>query len=206
MQKHAWRRSPEYLQYLDTQLRRTLSKKDAPLPARARALIDKVAASTDLSQCDVLCVGARNRAEVDYFRRKGARSATGIDLHSDFAQDSRILVMDMHQMSFPDNRFDLVYSSHSLEHAYDPRQVVSEIVRVSRPQALVVIEVPVQYEVRGADRLDFGDCQNLHSYFSPHLHEVLWCEGPQAPQPPGEGAYKIIRTMFSIRSGTGSSE
>ena len=40
----------------------------------------------------------------------------GIDL---LADGSGILAMDMHQLTFPDQSFDAVFSCHSLEHAYD---------------------------------------------------------------------------------------
>ena len=188
--------SKEYQEYLDMQLRRTLSKKDTSLKVGARRLIDKTAELVDLTRCDVLCIGCRNTAEIDYFRNKGARSVVGIDL---FSESSDILVMDMHRMTFPDDRFDIIYASHSLEHAYDVQKVVDEILRVARPGALVAIEVPVQYEARGTDLVDFGNLRNLHAVFEPHIAQVLWSDEQPPHTTENDSGTAVIRTVFSIR-------
>jgi SAM-dependent methyltransferase len=46
------------------------------------------------------------------------------------------------QIPFPDNHFDLVFSSNVLEHVDDPPQVVAEIVRVLKPGGHAQIVVP----------------------------------------------------------------
>ena len=191
----AWQSSPEYEQYLDVQLRRTLSKRDASLPKRAEVLIDKVAELIDLAKCDVLCVGSRNASEIDYFRSKGAKSVVGIDLYS---EHEAILVMDMHHMIFSDDHFGIIYSSHSLEHAYDVHKAVSEIIRVARPGALMAIEVPVQYETRGADLVDFGGLRNLHAVFEPHIARVLWSNEQPPHTPWNDSGNAVVRTIFSV--------
>jgi len=192
----AWQSSSlEYEKYLHTQLRRTLSKKDASLPKRAQVLIDKVAEFIDLTQCDVLCVGSRNTAEIDYFRSKDIKSVVGIDLYS---EDEAILVMDMHDMIFPDESFDIIYSSHSLEHSFDVQQSVREIVRVARPGAILAIEVPVEYETRGADLVDFGNLDTLHRSFEPHIAQVLWSEKCPPHSPANNSGHSVIRTVFRI--------
>ena len=195
LRQKAWQSSPEYEQYLDVQLRRTLSKKGARLPKRARALIDKTVELIDLPKCDVLCIGSRNTAEIDYFRHKGAQSVIGIDLYSEHRD---ILVMDMHDMTFPDNCFDVIYSSHSLEHAYDVHKVVSEIIRVARPGAFIVIEVPVQYETRGADLVDFENVENLHAAFEPYIARVLWSDEWSSHGTSDDSGNASVRTIFSV--------
>ena len=121
--------SKEYQDYLDIQLNRTISKRKHLLPNRARKLIDKTSEIINLGQCEILCIGCRNTSEIEYFRQKGAKTAIGIDL---FSEHPDILIMDMHKMTFEDNSFDLVYSSHSLEHSYDHKKVAKEIIRVLR--------------------------------------------------------------------------
>lgn len=195
LEKTAWQHSTNYEQYLDTQLQRTLSKRDALFPERARFLIDKAASLVDLSNCDVLCIGCRNRQEIDYFQEKRAKSVIGIDLYS---EDEAILVMDMHQMTFPDNSFDLIYASHSLEHSYDVQKVIAEIIRVGRSGAVTVIEVPVNYETRGADLIDFGDLASLHSAFSSHLTKILWSQ--EANQMVDTSQNASAKTIFVINS------
>jgi SAM-dependent methyltransferase len=191
----AWRRSADYKSYLQTQLRRTLLKKSAPLPDRARILIDKIDTFTDLSNSDVLCIGSRNTAEIDYFYQKGAKHVTGIDLYS---ENEAILVMDMHDMVFPDKSFDVIYSCHSLEHAFDVQKVINEIVRVARSNAIVTIEVPVAYATQGADLVDFGNLNTLHCYFQPHIAQILWSDRQPPYSLTNNGGNSIIRTIFRI--------
>lgn len=187
--------SEEYTDYLEAQLHRTLLKIDAPLQPRTRLMVGKVAEFTDLTKCRVLCIGCRNNTEVDYFASKGARRVVGIDLYS---KDERILVMDMHAMTFPDDSFDVVYTSHSLEHAQDVAQVAAEIVRVGRAGAVVAVEVPAQYDVRGADLVDFGTLPALHAVFSPHIGQFLWSDEQPAHSPTNEGGTAVIRTLFTL--------
>jgi SAM-dependent methyltransferase len=185
--------SASYQQYLNLQLKRTFQKRRSPLQPRTRVLVDRLAEQVDLSRCRILCVGCRNTAELDYFHVKGCRDVYGIDLHSLRAD---ILVMDMHHMTFPDGHFDIIYSSHSLEHAHDPSQVIMEIIRVARSGALVAIEVPVEFEPRGADLVDFKSLDQLYQVFSPHITQVLWSEQYKAS---GTERNSCIRSIFRIQ-------
>ena len=99
-------RPPEYRDYLATQLKRTLSKRETDPGAGAVRLIDEVTAAQP-SGGSVLCVGCRNPFELDRFRERGFADVIGIDV---FSQREDILVMDMHDMSFPDDSFDVVYA------------------------------------------------------------------------------------------------
>jgi SAM-dependent methyltransferase len=184
-----------YQQYLDTQFNRTWCKRYAPLPIHTKILVEKIIEFTDIAHCAVLCVGCRNTAEIDYFWSKGAMKVIGIDLYS---KSKDILVMDMHQMNFPENSFDVVFCSHSLEHAYNTQQAISQIVRAARPGALLAIEVPIQYETRGADRVDFESLLGLQEAFKPYISKVLWGEEqvPNTPSNPYDIA--IARTILLV--------
>jgi len=183
------------LDYLETQLRRTYDKRNAPLQKHTKLLIDKIAATTDLRNKAILCIGCRNVQELDYFRSKGAQSVQGIDL---FSEDPSILVMDMHQMNFADDQFDVVYSAHSLEHAHTPAKVAQEILRVARPNAIVAIELPIRYQTRGADLIDLQSLPNLHKLFEPHIAAVLLQEEQPAGSLTNATGTPIARTIFKI--------
>ena len=185
--------SDSYQQYLNLQLKRTFLKRRTPLQARTRALVDQLAGQADLGRCRVLCIGCRNTAELDYFYAKGCRDVSGIDLHSLRAD---ILVMDMHYLKFPDSHFDIIYSSHSLEHAHDPSKVIMEIIRVARTGALVAIEVPIEFKPRGADLVDFKSLDQLYQAFYPHITQVLWSERYQAS---GAERNTCIRTILQVQ-------
>jgi SAM-dependent methyltransferase len=178
------------------QLKRTLSKRHSGLRNRTKYLIDRlIDIRSPAKNTNVLCIGCRNTAEIDYFKSKGLQSVTGIDLYS---ESPDILVMDMHCMTFPDNHFGVVYSSHSLEHAYDVEKVVSEIIRVAQPGALVAIEVPTNFEIKGADRVDFVNSGNLHNYFGDALGDILWLEEQHPHSLTNDEGNSIIRTIFKV--------
>ena len=189
----------DYKAYLDIQFQRTLSKKHRQAGSRTSWLVDRI---LDFRESDakarVLCIGCRNTYELEYFRKSGFRNVMGIDLYS---ENSDILVMDMHEMTFSDNCFDIIYSSHSLEHAYNPHKVAKEIIRIAKSEAIVAIEVPVKYETRGADRLDFENLDSLHALFSSSIHRVLWSEELPPCHARNEMELSIIRTIFSVNKG-----
>jgi SAM-dependent methyltransferase len=108
--------------------------------------------------------------------------------------------MDMHAMTFSDNQFDLVYSAHSLEHAYEPTQVAQEINRVARPGAIIAVTVPIHFEPRGSDLVDFGDVKNLLDLFKPHVTEALWFEEHPPHSPLNDDGNTIVRAVFAVKT------
>lgn len=179
--------------YLELQAERSKRKANYDSMKRSGYLAERLAAHVpDRSAASVLCVGSRNRCELDCLSAQGFGEITAIDLH---AGDPRILVMDMHALRFADSSFDAVFTSHSFEHAHDPRRVASEIRRVLRPGGFVMIEVPVGYTPTGVDLWDFVSEKNLASYFEPC--EVLWSErGPQLDAP----HQTVIRLLLRVLS------
>lgn len=189
----AWQKSADYETYLDTQLTRTYSKRQMNLPDRTVDLIDKISDYIDLSSFDVLCVGVRNTNEIRYFQSKQIKTIIGIDL---FSEEDLVQVMDMHKMDFPNNSFNLIYSCHSLEHAFDAAQVAQEFIRVSRPGGTIVIEVPVNFQVQGADLIDFESYENILDLFNPHVEKILWAENEISQE---KGIQSASRVIFSIK-------
>jgi SAM-dependent methyltransferase len=195
MRRLAKEASPDYRQYLAIQLRRTLSKAQTDPGIGAVTLINRVAEAQP-SHGPVLCVGCRNPLELDRFRSRGFDDVVGIDL---FSQRDDIKVMDMHHLAFADDSFDAVYSSHSLEHAYDVPRVVGEIVRVGRDGAVVGIEVPVRVQASTADRVVFGGLDDLRAAFDPWVGaELLAEEQPPRSDSNDQGTW-IARLVFRLR-------
>jgi SAM-dependent methyltransferase len=192
------RHPPEYRDYLSTQLRRTLSKRETDPGAGAVTLINSVA-DGQASGGSVLCVGCRNPLELDRFRARGFDDVVGIDL---FSQRDDILVMDMHELSFPDDSFDVVYASHALEHSYDVDRVVGEIARVGRDGAVVGVEVPVRAQASAADRIVFSGLDELRAVFGPHIGAELHAEEQPPRTPTNEQGTDIARLVFRLRKGT----
>jgi SAM-dependent methyltransferase len=191
------RHSPDYRDYLATQLRRTLSKRETDPGAGAVQLINRVAEEQP-SGGAALCVGCRNALELDRFRARGFDDVVGIDL---FSRRDDILVMDMHELSFPDDSFDVVYASHALEHSYDVDRVVDEIARVAREGAVVGVEVPVRAKASAADRIVFSGLDELRSVFRPHIGSELHAEEEAPHTPTNEQGTEIARLVFRLRKG-----
>jgi ubiquinone/menaquinone biosynthesis C-methylase UbiE len=51
--------------------------------------------------------------------------------------------VDIQDMPFEDNTYDLVRCSHVLEHVPDDRRALSEIRRILAPNGIAVIQVPL---------------------------------------------------------------
>ncbi len=196
------RARPEpYRAYLREQLERTLSKRANDPGIGARVLIERaVAVVPPQPGAAVLCVGCRNPIELDEFRARGYTDVVGIDL---FSQRDDILVMDMHDMAFPDDRFDVVYASHSLEHAYDVAQALAEIGRVGRPGAAVAIEVPVRHKGSDADRLELAGLAELRRLVEPY-GRVVWADEQPARSPTNDQGSAVARVVLRLSEREGA--
>jgi SAM-dependent methyltransferase len=185
--------TPEYRDYLEEQLRRTLSKRSTDSGIGADLLVREVA-----RQCapgsSVLCVGCRNTAELDRFRAHGLEPV-GIDL---FAQGDGIVVMDMHDLRFDADSFDAVYASHSLEHSYDVGTVVAEIRRVARDGAVVGVEVPVRHKGSDADRVVFSGGDDLRAALVRPEDAVLYEEEQPPNSPTNAQGSAVARLVFRL--------
>jgi SAM-dependent methyltransferase len=186
-----------YRDYLSIQLRRTLSKRETDPGAGAVTLINEVSGAQP-SGGSALCIGCRNGLELDRFRARGFGEVVGIDL---FSQREDILVMDMHELTFPDDSFDVVYASHSLEHSYDVGRVVGEIARVARDDAVVGIEVPVRVQASAADRIVFSGLDELRDAFELHIGIELHAEEQPPHTPTNDQGTDIARLVFRLRKG-----
>jgi SAM-dependent methyltransferase len=189
------RQPPDYREYLATQLKRTLSKRENDPGIGAVTLINRVA-DAQPGGGPVLCVGCRNGLELDRFRTRGFAEVVGIDV---FSERPDVRVMDMHAMSFPDDSFDIVYASHSLEHSYDVERVAREIERVGRGGAVIGVEVPVRVQASAADRVVFSGLQELRDLFAGHIEEELLAEEQPPASPTNEQGTDVARIVFRLR-------
>lgn len=108
-----------------------------------------------------LVVGCRNTVELDLLEQAGVKSVQGIDLVS---QDHRVHICDMHNIIFDKNiNFEFIFSSHSLEHALKPEDVLCEFKRILAPGGYVFIEVPIHIDPQGSDLHDFQSADVLEA-------------------------------------------
>lgn len=90
----------------------------------------------------ILDVGCGSGIALEILKKTGFTNAIGIDLVD--KADATVLVRkaDMHSIPYGDGSFDVIYSSHSLEHAYDPIKALSEFKRVLKPDGQLFLILP----------------------------------------------------------------
>ena len=91
----------------------------------------------DMGIGSVLCLGARDDSEIKSFIDNDI-DCFGIDIG---IETEHIKHIDAHKISsfFEENSFDIIYSSHSLEHMYDVPCVLEGVRRISRKGVFIVL-------------------------------------------------------------------
>ncbi len=56
--------------------------------------------------------------------------------------------MDIHEIPFDDNTFDVIFCNHVLEHVRDDKKALSEMKRVLKPGGWAILQVPFFYPLR----------------------------------------------------------
>ncbi len=72
-------------------------------------------------------------------------------LTADLYQANAMLKMDITDIQFPDNSFDVIICNHVFEHVEDDVQAMREFNRVIRPEGWIIISVPITAERTFAD-------------------------------------------------------
>lgn len=100
----------------------------------------RVASYSSYLKGHVLDVGSGNGAFVNAAVEKGI-DAWGQEI-SDYAGNGRIYTGDLDQTYFPTEHFDVVTLHDVLEHLPDPRTMLSEILRILKPDGWLIVEFP----------------------------------------------------------------
>lgn len=64
-------------------------------------------------------------------------------LNADISKPSAMVKMDITDILYPDNTFDVIYCSHVLEHILDDRKAMRELYRVLTDKGWAVLQVPI---------------------------------------------------------------
>lgn len=172
----------DYKAYVDEQIARSVKRSAYLNPLRARIgsrdqLIQQVARTArawKVPCTKVLSIGCRDERELDTITRLlRSEDVTGIDL---FSASPRILAADMHDLPFESSTFDISFAIHCMEHSYDAQKSLAEMLRVTRAEGLVAVEVPVGYTVTEFDRNDFRGVLELVALFPPQSVSLQWAE------------------------------
>lgn len=91
----------------------------------------------------VLCLGASIGTEVKALHALGY-FAVGVDLNPGEA-NQYVLPGDFHRIVFPDGALDAIYTN-ALDHAFDLKQMISEVRRLLRPDGLFIVDLLPGYD------------------------------------------------------------
>ena len=95
----------------------------------------------------LLDVGCGSGALLGTLKQRGFR-VTGVDFSPEAAKVAgqengvRVVVGSLEEAAFSDQSFDIVTLFHVMEHVTNPREVLSEVFRILRPNGAVVLQVP----------------------------------------------------------------
>ena len=79
------------------------------------------------------------------FHKKFKKQSNLNYLTGDLVSPIADMHFDLHQIPLEDNRFDVVFCNHVLEHVDDAHQCMSELYRVMKPGGWGVMQVPLDY-------------------------------------------------------------
>lgn len=64
-------------------------------------------------------------------------------LSADISMESAMAKMDITDINYPEDTFDVIYASHVLEHIPDDLKAMSELHRVLKPSGWAILQVPI---------------------------------------------------------------
>src|SRR6266850_4009521 len=108
----------------------------------------------DLANKTVLSLGCGSGEDSEYLRKIGAKKSVGIDISEKLIEiaklsysDCEFLAMDMEKLNFPEESFDLVYSSLAINYIEDWTNVFKEVYRVLKPNSFFLFSCghPVRF-------------------------------------------------------------
>jgi SAM-dependent methyltransferase len=79
---------------------------------------------------------------IDLFRKQANLDYTTADLFSPLAD----IKMDIHEIPFDENVFDVVFCNHVMEHVEDDHQCMKEVYRILKPGGFAIMQVPSNYD------------------------------------------------------------
>lgn len=154
----------------------------------------------------VLCVGPRNEAELLLFSLHGfpLKNIVGIDL---FSYSPLVHVMDMHDLDFENDTFDIYYSAFTLAYSQDVERASAEAIRVTKDDGLMVITMTVRGVAlltgKPADRAP--GARDMLELFAPYVRHVYFQENAEWQQEHmGDDESTYVTAIFSIDKAAGS--
>jgi len=129
------------------------------------------------------------------------QSVPGVDyLSGDLSAHKAMVQMDITDIQYPADTFDIVYCSHVLEHVPDDRRAMSELCRVLKPGGWAILQVPL------SSRPTFEDFtattpQQRERLFGQHDHVRIY--GPDYQDRLVAAGFEVTVDTFAAELGEG---
>ena len=104
--------------------------------------------------------------------------------------------MDIHDIQYPDNTFDVILCNHVLEHVRDDIQCMSELCRVLTPGGLAIMQVPLDPSLAITDEdPDLEDPEERKRRFGQYDHVRL--HGRDYPERLRKAGFRVTEVDYS---------
>jgi SAM-dependent methyltransferase len=90
-------------------------------------------------------------------------------ISADLCAPTAMIRMDITDIQYPDNTFDVIYCSHVLEHVPDDRKAMREFHRVLKPGGWAILQVPITVDTTFEDATVNSDEQRQR-FFGQYDH------------------------------------
>jgi SAM-dependent methyltransferase len=98
-------------------------------------------------------------------------------LSADLSSPAAMVKMDVTDIQYADDSFDVIYCSHVLEHVSDDRRAMREFYRVLKPGGWAILQVPMSLAQRK------GSCYSARMIMSAGTGRIMRTDFPQLGSP-----------------------
>ena len=126
------------------------------------------------------------------------RAIPGLDyLSGDLDPAAAMVQMDITDIRYPDNSFDVIYCSHVLEHVPDDRRAMRELARVLKPDGWAVLAVPLrEHALATFEDPTITDPKNRDRFFGQSDH-VRWYSASDFQRRLEESGFTVTVDRFA---------
>ncbi|MCF6183964.1 MAG: methyltransferase domain-containing protein [Bacteroidales bacterium] len=126
-----------------------------------------------------------------HFKKLNNLNYTTADLYSPIVD----IKTDIRNMVFEDNKFDVVICNHVLEHIDEEQKAMKEILRVMKPGAWAILQVPIDYSLEKTfEDANITSREDRQKYFGQYDHVRLY--GKDYPGRLRKAGFKVTEDNF----------
>jgi SAM-dependent methyltransferase len=131
----------------------------------------------DFKNMRLLCVGPRNEAEVMLLHGYGFKK-TNVEAIDLFSYSPYISVMDMNNLQYPNDSFDIYYSSAVIKYSSDVHKTVSESLRVTKTGGLMAFcfTFGVKSDLVPSGAEFYNGLKDLFKLYDKYIETIYWQE------------------------------